>query len=184
MSTRAARALKMFLLLGVSMGVMAGAAPVAAQTYVMDKDESCVACHENLYLLHDTGKWYCLHETKAHCTFCHGGVVGALDEATAHMGMIARPVQTAVTVCETCHPSDYRSRISTFVVRAGVSSIQIPPTPVVIPAPVQPEVPVSGLGLEPWQRVALALLVLAFVGLIYFGYRCWRTDCIARGARS
>ena len=159
-----------------------GIAPAWAQTPSPEKDESCMACHENLYVLHDTGKWYCMCGTKARCTYCHHGVLGALDEETAHQGMIANPVRDNAAVCQNCHPDDYTEHVAMFAAHGGLS-----PTPISLPtynpalAGVNTE-PVSDLlrpqPLETWRVAGLGATVLGFVLVIIFAIRCYKEDCL------
>ena len=180
MSNRMARSLVVFLILTVLIGLLAGAAPADAQARAVDNDESCISCHEALYQLHDTGKWYCLCEVKARCTFCHGGVVGALEEQAAHKGMIAKPVQNTESVCRSCHPDDVQARVSKFVARAGVSAT--PCATVVASAQriAPPAAPAPASGLAIWQVAALIVLGVTSTGLTWFAYRCWKADCLRK----
>jgi hypothetical protein len=180
MSTRALRTLAVLLILIGAFGVQAGSHPAAAQTPTTENDESCIACHEALYLNHDTGKWYCLCEVKARCTFCHGGVLGETTEDAAHAGMVANPVQHGTETCEGCHPQDVADRVVTFASRAGFSATPCPTVEALAtslaptPAPVLP----SGLGTV--QIGALVLLGAGFIVLIVFAYRCWKADCLRK----
>jgi hypothetical protein len=180
MFNRIVRITAALLILGASIALLAGAVPAAAQTPLLENDESCIACHEDLYLLHDTGKWYCLCEVKARCTFCHGGVLGETTEEAAHAGMVANPVQHGTETCEGCHPQDVADRVVTFASRAGFSATPCPTVEALAaslaptPAPVMP----SGLGTV--QIGALLLLGAGFMVLTVFAYRCWKADCLAR----
>src|SRR4030042_991797 len=180
MSTRALRTLAVLLLLIGAFAVQAGAHPAAAQTPTTEKDDSAIACHEALYLNHDTGKWYCLCEVKARCTFCHGGVLGETTEEAAHAGMVANPVQHGTETCEGCHPQDVADRVVIFASRAGFSATPCPTVEALAeslaptPAPVMP----SGLGTA--QIGALVLLGAGFIVLIVFAYRCWKADCLRK----
>jgi hypothetical protein len=182
MYSRVVRAIGILLILGASIGLMADTSPAKAQIEMSDNDDSCISCHENLYLLHDTGKWYCLCETKARCTFCHGGEAGTLDEQAAHLGMIANPTQNTQAVCKSCHPDDYQARVATFISRAGVGASPCPTkaAPVALSAAAPPESPAPEAGLDAWQIAGLSMLGLAFAGLAIFAHRCWRADCLSR----
>ena len=180
MSSRAFRTLAVLLLLIGAVALQAGSHPAAAQAPTTEKDDSCIACHESLYLNHDTGKWYCLCEVKARCTFCHGGVLGETTEEAAHAGMVANPVQHGTETCEGCHPQDVADRVVTFASRAGFSATPCPTVEALAaslaptPAPVMP----SGLGTV--QIGALVLLGAGFIVLIVFAYRCWKADCLRK----
>ncbi len=180
MSSRSLRALAVFLIVTTAIGLHGSLAPAEARTEASDNDESCISCHEALYQLHDIGKWYCLCEVKARCTFCHGGVVGAYDEQAAHEGMIAKPIRDTEIVCQSCHPDDYRDRMSSFIARAGLSATPCP-TAIGVALPFSPPAaPVPPPGLATWQIAALGLLGLAFGGLSWFAFRCWKTDCLRK----
>jgi hypothetical protein len=34
--------------------------------------------------------------------------------------------------------------------------------------------------LESWRLVGLGVLIIALVGIMIFGYRCWKADCQAQ----
>ncbi len=180
MSTRAFRTLAVFLLLIGAGAIQAGAHPAAAQTPMTEKDDSCIACHEALYLNHDTGKWYCLCEVKARCTFCHGGVLGELTEEAAHAGMVANPVQHGTETCEGCHPQDVADRVVTFASRAGFSATPCPTVEALAASLVPRPGPVLPSGLGTMQIGALVLLGAGFIVLVVFAYRCWKADCLRK----
>ena len=180
MFSRVVRALALLLILAASIGALASAGSAAAQTAESDNDDSCISCHEDLYLLHDLGKWYCLCEVRARCTYCHGGVPGALDEQTGHQGMVANPVQHGTTPCQSCHPADHEARLATFAARAGLSPSPCP-TAIASSHPIAPPAaPAPRAGLAPWQVVMLSLIGAAFAGLVWVAYRCWEADCMQR----
>jgi hypothetical protein len=149
-----------------------------------DRDVSCIACHEALYLNHDTGKWYCLCEVRARCTYCHGGVVGELTEDAAHQNMVANPVQQGTETCQGCHPQDVDRRLSIFAARAGFSATPCPTVAALAASLAPPPAAVPPATLEAWQIGALLLLGLGFAGLTVFAYLCWRSDCLRRSLRS
>lgn len=103
--------------------------PVQAQ--VRDRppyeaSDNCVKCHENLYLLHDTGNWYCLMEAPMTCTECHGGDPGALTQEEAHLGRAAHPVVNEdISKCQECHPEECDERMDMFDQVAGISEIKV-----------------------------------------------------------
>lgn len=156
--------------------------PAAAGSEPPGKDETCIGCHENLYLLHDTGKFYCLCESQPRCTSCHGGVAGALDESTAHQGMVARPLQDGAAVCQSCHPVDYAERAASFAAIAGVRATQMP-YEFFYPSSFAPQQPAEALTPQPyetWRLAGWALFAVAVLGLLVFAYRCWQCDCQSR----
>ena len=167
----------------VSLLVWMGAAvtaPAYAQSTDPGKDESCLDCHENLYLLHDSGKWYCMCESQARCTDCHGGVVGTVDVDVAHQGIIARPVQDDAAICKSCHPQDYQLHVDKFAAIGGIRPSPCPqPTyspPAVhegltsLPKNLQPE------RLGPWQTAGISLAGLGLITAVIFAVRCCAED--------
>jgi hypothetical protein len=79
------------------------------------------------------------------------------------------------------------SRVVTFETVAGVSSTPLPiltATPVELAAALvekQPAPPLLRLSqLETWRLVGLGLLTIALIGIMIFGYRCWKADCLAQ----
>ena len=180
MLTRVLRILAGLLIVAGATAVQAQSSPARAQTPTPEKDDSCIACHEALYLNHDTGKWYCLCEVKARCTFCHGGVLGETTEEAAHEGMTANPLQVDSETCQSCHPSDVQRRVSLFAARAGLSSTPCPTVEALAASLLPTPAPVSPRGLEGWQVGALVLLGGALAALIVCAYRCWKADCLSR----
>jgi len=86
----------------------------------------CVSCHEDLYYLHDTGKWFCLNESPMTCTDCHGGNPDTLDKELAHAQRAAHPiVNDDVTKCQQCHPAECYDRVELFEQAAGISEVLV-----------------------------------------------------------
>ena len=163
---------------------LASITPTHAQTPTTPPDnEGCVGCHENLYYLHDTGKWYCQCASSPDCTSCHGGNPTVLTEKEAHLGMIASPTKNDAEICQGCHPTDYHTRIEQFAVIAGIKPTHPPcPTPT---STVNGAVTTGGspppslIAPKPanfWQISGIVLAGLA--GLVFFIFfcRCWRQD--------
>ena len=100
-----------------------------AQTQVppaLETDDNCLKCHENLYLLHDTGNWYCLREAPMTCTQCHGGNPGALTQDEAHTGRSAHPViNEDISKCQECHPEKCYERVELFSQVAGIDEVLV-----------------------------------------------------------
>jgi hypothetical protein len=48
-----------------------------------------LSCHEDLYYLHDTGKWYCITEHADRCTNCHDGQEPAPNQEEARLAQFA-----------------------------------------------------------------------------------------------
>lgn len=168
----------------------ATAHPALAQEPTPENDANCVACHAHEYYLYDRGKWFCLCEAPMHCVYCHGGRTDSAVKEVAHQGLVLYPTRHQAERCQTCHPADYLERVVTFASVAGVSETPIPiitataAEPLAALAVEPPPAPWLRLGqLEPWRLAGLALLGLAFIGVLYFGYRCWKADCLARALR-
>jgi hypothetical protein len=183
MPTRVVRVMPWCLTLVAVVAVTVATAPAEARTPAPDTEDSCYACHESLYRLHDIGKAFCLCGAPMNCTCCHGGVAGAQDAEAAHVGMVAKPLAQEAPPCQSCHPDDYQSREAIFTTRAGVSATPCPTMQAMITARLASAAPAEPSGLEAWQIALLSLLVLAFLALAFFAYRCWKADCLSRSAR-
>jgi len=162
--------------------------PAYAQEPTPENDANCVACHEHQYYLYDSGKWFCLCEAPMHCVYCHGGRTDSQVKETAHEGLVLYPTRNHAERCQTCHTEDYLSRVVAFTTVAGVSST---PISIITATPMEPiaatieESPSNPLYLRlgqlaPWQLVGIGILGIALIGILIFGYRCWKTDCLAK----
>ena len=152
-----------------------------------ENDANCVSCHEHRYYLYDTGNWYCLCEAPMHCVYCHGGRTDSYVEDIAHEGMVLYPTREQAERCQACHGEDYMERVARFDSVAGISAtpefvITATPYAAVIASVKEP--PAASLlrlsQLEPWRLIGLGALAVILVGLVIFGYRCWKLDCISR----
>lgn len=104
--------------------------PALAQGELPPPDTKCKNCHENLYYLYDTGRWYCQCAMRAGCTSCHGGDASQVDEDLAHLGMVADPAKDNPAACQSCHPQDYTEKIEKFQAVAGMHATKKPlPSP-------------------------------------------------------
>ena len=184
MSNRVKVVLTVALAIAAVAALAAGPSPVMASA-TPPPPEGCVACHENLYQLHDTGKWFCLCAQEMSCSCCHGGDPQATTAEAAHAGMVAIPLDEQPTTCVGCHAQDSDQRIAAFIARAGVR--QFHPTPaatstsaMAILPPTSSSFAASAGLLDPWRLAALSALALAMAGLVIMGYRCWKADCLAR----
>jgi hypothetical protein len=125
---------------------------------------SCLACHENLYTLHDTGKAYCLNDAPMTCVDCHGGNPSALTQEAAHFNRAAHPViNENDKKCYECHPAQAQARLETFRALAGIPEVLV----------AQPCPPAGGFpASEPggWRPglETLALFVAAGLALVAF----------------
>jgi hypothetical protein len=153
--------------------------PTATAQDVTPDDANCLACHENLYYLYDTGKWHCLCEATPSCLHCHGGQPGTLDEDQAHAGMLANPLQENAAVCQRCHGDDSEERVDEFIAVAGgtVTGGRGRTFPTPGPEPTSPPPGGSTYHLaerlrEPWRLAALGLTAGALAGLGLVGLAC------------
>jgi hypothetical protein len=150
--------------------------PALAQAQAATPEaDSCETCHENLYYLHDTGKWYCQCAVPPSCAHCHGGQPQAAAEAAAHAGMIANPLQDGAAVCQTCHPDAYQARVDKFVLLAG-GTVTDHAAPLMLGASETPSAATvdryrlpARLG-EPWRLVGLGVTATAMLGLAFVGW--------------
>ena len=123
---------------------------------------SCIQCHEDLYLLHDTGKWYCLKEAPMNCVGCHGGDSTALTKEAAHANRQAYPIiNENSSKCRECHPAQSVARERFFRLSAGVPVVMVEAA--YIPAASVPEAPI--LPAESQKKSFLEYLPLG-IGLL------------------
>jgi hypothetical protein len=107
---------------------MPGALPsVYAQEALPTADHgTCIKCHENLYFLHDTGKWFCIRESPMRCVDCHGGDPSSLKQEVAHASREAHSiVNEDVSTCQECHPAECAERVRKFDQVAGISNVLV-----------------------------------------------------------
>lgn len=110
------------VLLGVA-GLLLAARPAQAALTVLEQEPpACLSCHENLYYNYDTGKHYCLTEAATRCVDCHAGDPQALDEETAHAGLVVHPILNGdISRCQSCHVQDAQQHVDVFAALAGYS---------------------------------------------------------------
>ncbi|MBN1538282.1 MAG: hypothetical protein JW908_16205 [Anaerolineales bacterium] len=171
-----------FITIGV---ILAGAAqfPAQAQTITPEEKDTCYACHENLYLNYDTGRNYCLCEAPMHCTYCHGGVVGTMDEDAAHAGMVVRPEQDDAKICQSCHVDDCQEKLLMFASHANLDTTVIAETPCTTTVGMLSEIELDTVKPEPlasWKILALSIILVCLFALISFGVKCYREDCLRK----
>ena len=151
--------------------------PVQAES-VLDAESACLSCHEDLYYLHDTGKWYCIAEAGTRCIDCHGGDPDAIREEAAHIGLIVHPVLNGDTSkCQHCHPDDYAAHVGEFARIAGISE------PIYVSIAYAPAYPVSSRpapveeresALYPWMLTGSLILIFLLVGTWALSRWIWR----------
>lgn len=161
--------------------------PASAQEVTPENDANCVSCHEHQYYLYDSGKWFCLCDAPMHCVYCHNGRTDTYNKELAHEGLILYPTRDNAERCQSCHPEDYMARVVTFGEVAGISptpQVIVTATPVIsvaMPLEQPPILPWLRLGqIETWRQVVSSILMIALIGVMVFGYRCWKADCLAR----
>ena len=84
---------------------------------------SCLTCHEDLYYLHDIGKYYCISEHKDRCVSCHAGNAAAMNNEESHLGMLAHPQKDDGAKCQECHAEDVQARLATFATLGGYKTV-------------------------------------------------------------
>jgi hypothetical protein len=157
--------------LGIVLLMMAPqpAVPVQAQT---NADEpTCIRCHEDLYYLHDTGKWFCISKSPMQCVGCHGGDPTATTKEAAHQNRTAHPVINGdTTTCRQCHIEDCRERVAEFDAIAGISPVVLVSTPIGPPPATSNAVtPVSQAAEEVipvWDWPVISIVAILAVGLL------------------
>jgi hypothetical protein len=85
---------------------------------------SCLTCHEDLYYLHDMGKYYCITEHKDRCVSCHEGNTAAMKKEESHAGLIAHPQGDNGAKCQECHaPQVAQTRLVKFASVGGFDTV-------------------------------------------------------------
>jgi len=136
--------------------------------------DSCVSCHENLYLLHDTGKWFCLREAPMGCVDCHGGDPASLVKEQAHAGRSAHPVfNEDSTRCLQCHPEERSERVQIFRRVAGIQKVIVQPDYVPVGSIQQAAAEQAETAEnQDWQQAILWLVGAGLILALIAGYRC------------
>jgi len=130
----------------------------------LPENGTCISCHEDLYYLHDTGKWFCLNESPMTCVDCHGGNPNTFDKDLAHSRRVAHPIiNDDVTKCQQCHPAECDTRVKLFDQKAGTGKV-------IVAVPYTPSystdyIPMTGTQQKPnillmlWEFLPLVLVV-------------------------
>ena len=174
------------MIIGMVIFLVPWAVPARAQEASPENDANCVACHKHQYYVYDSGKWFCLCDAPMHCVYCHGGRIDSAVKEVAHEGLVLYPTRNHAERCQTCHTEDYMSRVVTFETEAGVSSTPLPIItatpfePAATPVEQQPALLLRLDQLGPWRLIGLGVLAIVLVVVIFFGYRCWKADCLGR----
>lgn len=143
---------------------------------------NCIKCHENLYYLNDTGKYFCLKESPMTCVDCHSGNPLATTQEEAHTLREAHPViNEDITKCQECHPEKCTERVQIFKDVAGIS-------PVMVSAAFIPAVVIAGPSgapvadhdqpstIIPWQEVLVFAALVVFVLIVVYITRYRRRE--------
>ena len=137
--------------------------PVQVSAAQMDVSSinSCLTCHEDLYFLHDSGKYYCITEHKDRCVNCHEGNADVMNLEEAHQGLIAYPQKDNGAKCQQCHTQDAPARLAKFASLGGYKTVieaspYTPSSPLVAGFPDVSE-PNQVLENLPWLVGALVL---------------------------
>jgi hypothetical protein len=110
----------MLLFLFVLLTLPVGASAAASRDPITN---SCLSCHEDLYYLHDSGKYYCITEHKDRCVNCHEGNANVMKKDESHTGLIAHPQKDEGAKCQQCHPDDTQARLATFASLGGYKPV-------------------------------------------------------------
>jgi hypothetical protein len=139
----------------LSMPDQASAAPEA------DPTSSCLTCHEDLYYLHDSGKYYCITEHKDRCVNCHDGNADVMNKDESHLGLIAYPQKDDGAKCQECHAEDAQALLATFASLGGYKPIieAEPYTPSITAPSGFPDAPEVNLIVENWPWLAGAFVL-------------------------
>jgi len=85
---------------------------------------SCLICHEDLYYLHDLGKFYCVTTHADRCVGCHEGNAAAMKMEEAHIGLINHPQANNGAKCQECHtPQVAQTRLVKFASVGGFDTV-------------------------------------------------------------
>lgn len=144
----------------------------------ISESSTCLSCHENLYYLYDTGKWFCVAKAPMMCVNCHGGDPTAVDQTAAHQHLETHPVINGdTTTCRQCHVNDCAERVQQFDRIAGINEnikIALATQPQAAAAP-QPIVQSSASKSEPmtvlWVFGGVGMLAVVLGGLWRLGLR-------------
>lgn len=138
---------------------------------------NCISCHEDLYYLHDTGKYFCLNESPMACVDCHGGNPQATTQEEAHTLRAAHPViNEDISKCQECHPEQCMERIKIFDQNAGFSDTVLVAGPSLpqfpaeqsVPAPAAEESVENDWMILVMEAVAVVMVIGLAVALYFY----------------
>lgn len=137
-----------------------------------NEGSTCLSCHENLYYLYDTGKWFCVAKAPMDCVNCHGGDPTTLDQTAAHQHRTAHPIINGdTTTCQQCHTEDCADRVQQFDRIAGISqnikvAVSTQPQVAAAPPPIvqSPAPAVDPVGVL-WSLGGVVIMLAALGGL-------------------
>ncbi len=108
----------------VFFGVLSQPAQVSAAQGMEPSANSCLACHEDLYYLHDTGKLYCITDHTDRCVNCHEGDAAVMKKEEAHLGLIVHPQENRGEKCQECHTAQVaQERLAKFASEGGFNTV-------------------------------------------------------------
>lgn len=123
---------------------------------------SCLTCHDDLYYLHDSGKYYCITEHKDRCVNCHEGNADVMDKDQSHFGLALHPQENDGAKCQQCHAEDAQTRLATFASLSGGYKAVIEPvayTPKAEEASGFPVAPVENQLIKNWAWLVGAIVL-------------------------
>lgn len=156
--------------------------PAQAQFNTAQAESGCTSCHENMYYLHDTGKWFCLHEeTPMTCTGCHGGNPTAVTMEAAHANRTAHPIINENTSkCLECHPTQSSERVAIFAQEAGISPVMVAESkPSYTVVETYPNPITENTQARKWIPAIASILFIFMVGsilMIYILFKVYRKN--------
>ncbi|MBI2334025.1 MAG: hypothetical protein HYU84_18015 [Chloroflexi bacterium] len=176
-------------LMGALMLLISFSMPITANADAGTPDNGkCISCHEDLYLLHDTGNWYCLNEAPMSCVGCHGGNPTSVVKEAAHMNRASHPIiNEDVSKCQECHPEECDERVEIFRQRAGISTVfvAVPYTPL-YSGETSMAPPRSGWQKEDkggWLNALEFLPILIIISIALLTYTLYRFNHTLRGKK-
>lgn len=180
----------LFTLVLIAIVSLAFNIPAQAQVQIVPTiggENNCINCHEDLYFLHDTGKWFCIRESPMTCANCHEGDPNATTKELAHAHRTAHPIiNDDVSKCRECHPEKADERVNMFDQMAGISTILVaaPYTSGFITenssvVPVQ----ITKQGPSAWIHVAEVIQTVLFISVASIVYIVSRIRHSKKGKR-
>jgi hypothetical protein len=109
----------------ITMMTLAVSSNVSAQaSYPFAENGTCASCHEDLYILHDTGKWFCIRESPMLFVDCHSDNPYPINQENTHTNRKTHPILNEhVSKSQECHLAECDERVAKFDRTTGISSV-------------------------------------------------------------